>query len=80
MSKYKFRGCEVYSIGYYEPEHRVVWEAVDEKTHEAVAHGYSMREVMMIILENQLREEYETKIRKLEDEIESLKEGDMIYA
>jgi hypothetical protein len=44
--EYLYRGFRVYCFGYYEPEHRVVWEAVEESTGDGVAHGYSKRAVM----------------------------------
>ena len=53
MSKYKakrisaghyiYRGFQVISVGYYEPEHRVCWEAVDEHGC-GFAHSYSLRD------------------------------------
>lgn len=44
--EYQYRGFKVYFFGYYEPEHRVVWEGIDEETGEGVARGYTKREVM----------------------------------
>jgi len=44
--EYLYRGFTVTNCGYFEPEQRICWEAVDEKTGEAVAHGYSKRQVL----------------------------------
>lgn len=44
--EYIYRGFRVYCFGYYEPEHHVVWEAVDESTGDGVAHGLSKKSVM----------------------------------
>ena len=54
---YKFMGCTIKCLGYYEPEHRVVWEAVDDKTGCAVAHGYTLRECELRIAEDKANEE-----------------------
>ena len=43
--EYIYRGFRVYCFGYYEPEHHVVWEAVDSMG-DGVAHGLSKRSVM----------------------------------
>lgn len=37
---YIYRGFEVNCVGYYNPEHRVCWEAVDENGC-GFAHGFS---------------------------------------
>ena len=42
--KYLYRGFIINRIGYYPPEKRVVWEAVDDNG-EGFAHGYSLKEV-----------------------------------
>ena len=59
MATYKFRGCTIKSLGYYEPDHRVVWEATDENG-DVVAHGYTLRECEFRILEDQV----EARVRK----------------
>ena len=45
---YLYRGFEVICVGYYNPEGRVCWEAVDENGC-GCAHGYSLKEVKMWI-------------------------------
>ena len=39
---YEYRGFEIICIGYYPPEHRVVWECVDENGN-GFGHDYSLR-------------------------------------
>ena len=46
---YFYRGYDVYSVGYFEPEHHVVWEAVDPETGCADYRGYSLRDVKQAI-------------------------------
>lgn len=41
--RYLYRGYIIHTVGYYPPEHRVCWEAMDEKGY-AFAHSFSMRE------------------------------------
>lgn len=43
---YIYRGFEIVCVGYYNPEHRVCWEAVDEYGN-GFAHGFSLKEVKM---------------------------------
>ena len=38
-------------MGYYPPEGKVVWEATDTKTGEGVAHGYSLRQCLVQLVE-----------------------------
>lgn len=40
---YLYRGFVINCIGYYEPDHKTVWEAVDE-SGGGFAHSYSLRE------------------------------------
>lgn len=40
---YLYRGYKITCVGYYEPEHRVVWEAVDEDGC-GWAHSFTLRE------------------------------------
>lgn len=47
--KYLYRGWLISSVGYYEPEKRVCWEAYDPKTGWSDFHGYSKREVKSLI-------------------------------
>jgi hypothetical protein len=44
--KYMYKGFEVNCFGYYEPEHRVVWEGVDKNIGKGIARGYTKSEVM----------------------------------
>jgi len=44
--EYMYKGYKIRFFGYYEPEHRVVWEAIDESTSEGVAHGFTKKECM----------------------------------
>lgn len=53
-----YRGFKVYNCGYHHPDHRVVWEASDESTGEAVAHGWSKSEVLQRIDDFMDKEEY----------------------
>ncbi len=46
--KYIYRGYDIYCCGYYPPEHRVVWEAVDENGC-GFAHHYSLKGVKKLI-------------------------------
>ena len=41
---YIYRGYYIECLGYYEPEHRIVWEAVDEHGN-GFAHSYSLKGV-----------------------------------
>lgn len=41
--RYLYRGYIIHSVGYYHPEHRVCWEAIDENGC-GFAHSFSMRE------------------------------------
>lgn len=43
--KYLYNGYSVYSIGYYPPDQRVVWEGMNLQTGEADYHGYSKKEI-----------------------------------
>lgn len=45
---YLYRGFEIICVGYYPPEQRVCWEAVD-KDGSGFAHGFSKKEVMFWI-------------------------------
>ena len=44
--EYLYRNHRVVCHGYYEPDHKVVWEGIDNNTGEAVAHGYTKKEVI----------------------------------
>ena len=38
---YEYRGYKIICIGYYHPEHRIVWECVDENGN-GFGHDYSL--------------------------------------
>lgn len=40
---YLYRGFEIICVGYYEPEHRIAWEAVDENGC-GFAHSFSLKD------------------------------------
>lgn len=46
---YEYRGYTIQCVGYYHPEHRVVWEACPKGEIYADFHGFSLREVKMAI-------------------------------
>jgi len=46
QGEYVYRGFRIHCVGYYEPEHHIAWEAIEESTGEGVARGFSKREVM----------------------------------
>ena len=39
---YEYRGFEIICIGYYNPEHKVVWECVDKNGH-GFGHDFSLK-------------------------------------
>ena len=45
---YTYRGFSVICVGYYHPEHRICWEAIDEYGC-GFAHGYSLKDVKCLI-------------------------------
>jgi len=45
---YEYRGFQVECVGYYPPEGRVVWEAVDHDG-SGFAHAFTLRECKMWI-------------------------------
>lgn len=47
---YEYRGFQIECLGYYPPEGRVVWEAVDEYGC-GFAHAFSLKECKMWINE-----------------------------
>lgn len=47
--EYYYRGYRVYCLGYFEPDQRVAWEALDENTGDAIAHGFTKKDVMIKI-------------------------------
>lgn len=47
--KYEYRGWIISSVGYYEPEGRVCWEAVDPKTNYGDFHGFSKKQIKWLI-------------------------------
>lgn len=46
---YKYRGFDIICVGYYHPEHRVCWEAVEHDGISGFAHGYTLKEVKNLI-------------------------------
>ena len=46
---YEYRGYIIQSVGYYHPEHRVCWEAHLSNGFCADFHGYSLKEVKLLI-------------------------------
>ena len=43
---YKYRGYDIVCVGYYHPEHRVCWEAIDTDGLSGFAHSYTLRGVI----------------------------------
>lgn len=41
--RYQYRGVIIHCVGYYEPEHRICWEAID-KDGCGFAHAYTFRD------------------------------------
>ena len=48
---YMYRGFQIICIGYYNPEHRVCWEAVDEHGC-GFAHSNSLKDILILIKVN----------------------------
>ena len=46
---YEYRGYLIRNMGYYEPDHRVCWEATNLKTGCGDYHGYTKREIIEAI-------------------------------
>jgi len=63
MATYEFMGCKIRNQGYHQPDHCVWWEATDA-TGAVVAHGKTLRECEMIILEDKVRRETEDRLKK----------------
>lgn len=59
---YIYKGFLIYSIGYYNPEQRVCWEAVDINGN-GCAHGFSKKECMMWVDELLKREKQNDRRR-----------------
>jgi len=47
--KYEYKGFIISCHGYYGPDKRVVWEAVNPKTNCGEYHGYSKKEIINLI-------------------------------
>ena len=60
---YIYRGYKVYCIGYYPPENRIVWEAVDHDG-SGFAHSFSLRDTKMLIDIDLKRKEYDSSRSK----------------
>ena len=41
---YLYRGFEIICVGYYNPEHRVCWEAVEKDGLSGFGQSYSLKE------------------------------------
>ena len=48
---YTYKGIQINCIGYYPPEKRVVWEAVD-KDGCGICHSFSLKDTIRLIDEN----------------------------
>ncbi len=48
---YLYRGYRIVSVGYYEPEHHIVWEAEDTDG-SGFAHSFSLRDTKRLIDES----------------------------
>ena len=59
--KYKYRGWIVSSVGYYHPQHCVVWEAYDPETGCADFHAFSKKAIKRLIDDSLAKEMEETK-------------------
>lgn len=46
--EYMYRGYRILRFGYHQPDHSVVWEAINEDGDTDV-HGYTKRQVMFLI-------------------------------
>ena len=42
---YKYRGFKIVCVGYYNPEHRMCWEAIDTDGKSGFGHSYTLRDV-----------------------------------
>lgn len=42
---YEYRGFKILSVGYYNPEHRVCWEAIDTDGVSGFAHSFTLKDV-----------------------------------
>ena len=49
MGKYKYRGWIISSVGYYPPEHCIVWEGYDPVTGFADFHAFSKKAIKRLI-------------------------------
>lgn len=47
--EYLYKGYRIVCIGYYEPEHRIVWEAENLETGCGDFHAYTKREIIDFI-------------------------------
>lgn len=69
---YLYRGFGVRCVGYYNPEHKVCWEAFDDRGY-GFAHSYSLKDTKFWI--DKTIEEYETDYIPLsEEQINKLKQ------
>lgn len=61
--EYKYRGWIVSCVGYYPPDHCVVWEAYDPETGCADFHAFSKKAIKKLIDDDILKME-KTKMKK----------------
>ena len=47
--KYLYKGFIITNLGYYPPDKKTVWEAVDPETNEGVAHDFTLKRVKQAI-------------------------------
>lgn len=40
-----YRGFKIVCVGYYNPEHRICWEAIDTDEKSGFAHSYTLKGV-----------------------------------
>lgn len=59
--EYKYRGWIISSVGYYPPDHCVVWEGYDPETGHSDFHGFSKREIKWLIDDSLAKEAMHTK-------------------
>ena len=69
MAKYKFKGYTISCCEYHQPDHCVLWEAVDDSGC-ACFNGTTLREVEFMILDS----EWEYKLKAKDHEIAELRE------
>lgn len=46
---YIYRGFQIICVGYYNPDHKVCWEAIDTDGISGFAHSYSLKDTKRLI-------------------------------